>query len=106
MLAHGGTSAWHRVDATELWLWHSGAPLELSLADDLASPRVIRLGPSDQFQGLVPAFTWQSARSTGDWTLVSCVVAPAFSFDGFELAKPEALPLDPARGKRPQTRST
>ena len=37
---------------------------------------------------VVPPGCWQSARSEGAWTLVSCVVAPAFEFAGFELAAP------------------
>jgi uncharacterized protein len=37
---------------------------------------------------VVPAHNWQAARSTGDWTLVSCTVSPGFRFDGFELAAP------------------
>jgi predicted cupin superfamily sugar epimerase len=39
-------------------------------------------------QVVVPAGAWQAARPLGDWTLVGCIVAPAFSFDGFELAPP------------------
>ena len=88
LLARDEISARHRIDAAELWLWHAGASLEMSIAS-----RSVRLGPaldsSEQVQALVPAHAWQSARSTGDWTLVSCVVAPAFSFDGFELATAE-----------------
>ena len=34
---------------------------------------------------VVPAGTWQSATPLGEWTLVSCVVAPGFEFEGFEL---------------------
>jgi hypothetical protein len=37
---------------------------------------------------VVPAHHWQAARSTGDWTLVSCVVSPGFRFEGFTLAAP------------------
>jgi predicted cupin superfamily sugar epimerase len=88
LLADGETSAWHRVDAAEIWLWHAGAPLEL-LMGDMASPAVTHLGPlwpEQKLQAVVPAGIWQAARSTGAWTLVSCIVAPAFSFDGFELA--------------------
>ncbi|HEX7196251.1 MAG TPA: cupin domain-containing protein, partial [Candidatus Limnocylindria bacterium] len=50
-----------------------------------------------------PRGAWQSARSLGDWSLMSCVVAPAFSFDGFELAPsgwspvPES-PAEPSPG--------
>jgi hypothetical protein len=37
---------------------------------------------------VVPPRCWQTAWSLGAWTLVSCVVAPAFEFAGFELASP------------------
>lgn len=87
LLAAGEESAWHKVDAAELWLWHAGAPLAL----ELSPPRTaLRLGPNlaehETLQGIVPAECWQSARTLGAWTLVSCVVAPAFAFDGFTLA--------------------
>jgi predicted cupin superfamily sugar epimerase len=86
-------SHWHRVDATEIWHFHAGAPLILSLAETAAGPvRDQRLGPDvlagDMPQGIVPAHHWQAARSTGDWTLVGCTVSPGFRFDGFELAPP------------------
>ncbi|HWA21431.1 MAG TPA: cupin domain-containing protein, partial [Caulobacterales bacterium] len=32
------------------------------------------------------------AESLGDWTLVSCVVAPGFDFAGFTLAPPGWAP--------------
>jgi predicted cupin superfamily sugar epimerase len=44
-------------------------------------------------QGIVPAGAWQSAESLGPWTVVSCVVAPAFRFEGFELAPPGWSPV-------------
>jgi predicted cupin superfamily sugar epimerase len=37
---------------------------------------------------VVPAGCWQTARSLGDWTLVSCIVAPAFEYASFEMALP------------------
>jgi len=37
-------------------------------------------------QVVVPAGAWQAARPLGTWTLVGCIVSPAFEFDGFELA--------------------
>ena len=92
LLEAGQVSAWHRIDATEVWLWHAGAPLKLSLAAaGDAAPQTHRLGPDvlagERPQVVVPTGWWQSATSSGDWTLVSCVVAPAFSFDGFEMAE-------------------
>jgi predicted cupin superfamily sugar epimerase len=39
-------------------------------------------------QVVVPSGAWQAARPLGAWTLVGCIVAPAFEFAGFELAPP------------------
>ena len=39
-------------------------------------------------QHLVRPNAWQSAEALDGWTLTACVVAPGFSFDGFELAPP------------------
>ncbi len=90
LLKAGERSHWHRVDADEIWLWHAGAPLVLSLAEDDVRARAVRLGPDvlggEMPQVVVPSGWWQAAQSTGDWTLVSCTVSPGFQFDGFELA--------------------
>lgn len=90
LLAAGEHSHWHRVDADEIWLWHAGAPLILSVGVEATTD--IRLGPDvlggEAPQAVVPAGHWQAARSTGDYTLVSCTVSPGFRFEGFELAPP------------------
>ena len=44
--------------------------------------------PVDCIDMVAPRGAWQAARTLGDWTLVGCVVAPACSFEGFELAPP------------------
>ncbi|MCE8009289.1 cupin domain-containing protein [Aestuariivita sp.] len=92
LLKNGERSHWHRVDATEIWLYHSGAPLVLSLSatdegpaqDHLLSPDLIKGSP----QIIVPTGHWQAAATTGAYTLVSCTVSPGFQFDGFTLAPP------------------
>ena len=92
LLKRGERSHWHRVDTAELWFWHAGAPLTLRMAETEAGPATPHsLGPdlgSARPQIVVPTGHWQSAETLGDWTLVSCIVAPAFSFDGFTLAPP------------------
>jgi hypothetical protein len=91
LLVAGERSRWHRVDADEIWLFHAGDPLAIDVAA-AAGATVERhvLGSSvavgERPQVVVPAGTWQSASPLGGWTLVSCVVAPGFVFDGFELA--------------------
>jgi len=90
LLRAGEVSRWHRVDASEVWHWYAGDPLELSISENGASPDIHILGnriaADERPQAVVPAGAWQSARSLGDWTLVGCTVAPGFMFEGFELA--------------------
>ena len=92
LLKAGEASHWHRVDATEIWLFHAGAPLLLSIAADDAGPATDHMLTPDLTEGapqiIVPRDHWQAARSTGDYTLVSCTVSPGFRFDGFILAPP------------------
>ena len=98
LLRAGERSHWHKVDASEVWHWHAGAPLRLSIADG-ADRRDLRLGPDlaagERPQGVVPPFAWQAAETLGAWTLVGCTVAPAFDFAGFELAPPAWEPGQP-----------
>lgn len=96
LLAADQVSAWHKVDASEIWLWQAGAPLALSVSHDGVTAAARHLGPDlrsgQRPQAVVPAHAWQAAESLGAWTLVSCVVAPGFEFSGFELAPPDWRP--------------
>ncbi len=89
-------SAWHRVDASELWIWQAGSPLVLTTSEDGHDAQARHLGPDlamrQSLQFLVPPGCWQTAVSIGHWTLMCCVVAPAFRFEGFELAPPDWRP--------------
>ena len=89
LLKAGERSDWHRVDATEIWLYHAGAPLVLGMAETHKDPATDHLLTPDLTQGapqiIVPEHHWQRARSTGDYTLVSCTVSPGFTFHGFTL---------------------
>ena len=93
LLKAGENSHWHRVDATEIWHYYAGATLILRIAETRDGPvRMSRLGPNlanEHPQVIVPPGHWQSAETTGDWTLVGCTVSPGFQFEGFELAPPE-----------------
>jgi len=103
LLPGGGISAWHRVDAAEVWHFYAGAALELKIAAQGAPIEVLRLGAAlatgERPQAVVPAGVWQSARSLGpgphEWTLIGCTVAPGFEFAGFELAPADFSP-DPS----------
>jgi len=92
LLRQGERSHWHRVDAAELWIWQAGAPLLLRTGADGRQVLGPSLSAGESLQRLVPRHCWQSAHSLGPWTLCSCLVAPAFMFEGFELAPPDWQP--------------
>ncbi len=100
LLEKGQRSHWHKVDATEIWLWHSGNPLDLSLSDPTGNAvAAIRLGPDitggQRVQQVIRPDEWQAAEALEgehDYTLVSCIVSPAFEFSGFTLAPPDWQP--------------
>ncbi len=89
LLLEGEVSAPHRIDATELWHFYAGDPLELTLQRSDGTQRVQVLGPDIDFgqlpQAVVEPGVWQSARPLGRFTLIGATVTPAFRFEGFEL---------------------
>ncbi|MDH3660006.1 MAG: cupin domain-containing protein [Alphaproteobacteria bacterium] len=96
LLQAGEVSAWHRIDATEIWHFAAGDPLVLTLSADGCNAKARHLGPDletgQHAHVVVSRDCWQTATSLGAWTLVSCIVAPAFAFAGFEMAPPDWRP--------------
>jgi predicted cupin superfamily sugar epimerase len=94
LLRPGEQSAWHRVDAAEIWHHYAGAALRLSVAASSGLEPARRLVLGDDIsagqrpQVIVAPGEWQSAMTLGAWTLVGCTVSPAFRFEGFELGPP------------------
>lgn len=77
--------------SVEVWHHYAGAPLQLSLSWNDGTPvRDVVLGKDvlkgERPQVVVASGEWQHAVSLGDWTLVGCSVAPAFTMDKFEMA--------------------
>jgi len=62
LLAAGERSHWHRVDATELWLWHAGAALRLAQSAD-------GVGETGQVLGARPGVRCTAAGSGAAWLL-------------------------------------
>jgi hypothetical protein len=104
VLQAGEVSHWHRIDALETWHWYAGAPLLLTVSENGHDAWVRHLGAElvldQEPQLVVPAGAWQKAESLGPWTLVGCAVAPAFSFEAFELAPRDWEPQPRPSGRR------
>jgi predicted cupin superfamily sugar epimerase len=92
LLSSGECSAFHRVRSEEVWVHLAGAPLELVLLD--RAPRTHLLTPAggDGTPLVVVApGRLQAAHTMGEWTLVTCFVAPGFDFDDFEMPSRDTL---------------
>jgi predicted cupin superfamily sugar epimerase len=85
LLKAGEVSRWHKVDATEIWHYYRGAPVELRIGRETHIVGAA-LERGERPQAVVPPGMWQTARSLGEYSLVGCTVAPGFDFKGFELA--------------------
>ncbi len=101
LLRSEDVSHFHRIKSDELWFWHEGSPLSVHVLGEKGH-EILKLGPvSDSSalpQHLVRANTifGSSVDQPGHYALVSCVVAPGFDFEDFELFKTEdLLPLFP-----------
>lgn len=93
LLPAGDASAWHQVDADELWLWHGPGPVTLQLGGKGERPvagasHVLGPRPDGTLAGqlVVPAHAWQRTLPADEDALCSCVVSPGFVYAGFSLA--------------------
>jgi hypothetical protein len=106
-------SRFHRLLSAEIWLHQGGAPLELIMLSRREGLQAVTLESVGAEDVPAPELTWQAARvvsdptasdsvaaGTGadgdpgaaeDWSLVSCVVAPGFDYEDFELARRDDL---------------
>jgi predicted cupin superfamily sugar epimerase len=101
LLTSKNVSRFHRIKSDELWFYHAGSPLIVHTLDENGHTQNhvgldFQAGQYPQF--LVPKNTifGSSVLNEDSYSLVSCVVAPGFDFEDFELfTKAELLPLFP-----------
>lgn len=91
LLTRGDVSRWHVVDADEAWHFYEGDAIELYIMPpDFSGVEKINLGLFDSTTKtkpvhVVPAGWWQASRSSGEYSLCGCSVAPGFEFEGFRM---------------------
>ena len=93
LLEGSGISSWHKLLSDEIWTWHSGGSLKMTLGGEGPGPmagKELLLGPryakGESFQIIAPARSWQTTRIiSGEYALVSCIVSPAYHPDDFIL---------------------
>ena len=86
------------VQQNEILHFYSGDPLEVYTSKDGISYDLILLGANNNYIFTVASNTWFAMRTSGNFSLIGCTVAPPFEFSDFELApatwKPSEFKID------------
>jgi predicted cupin superfamily sugar epimerase len=91
LLPAGTVSRLHSVRSEELWLHHAGDTVELTVKPEVdaeGTTHCIGRGGSEVLQARIPAGWYQTAAPVDGevgWTLVACLVTPAFEFEDLEI---------------------
>lgn len=91
LLTSDNVSNFHRIKSDELWFHHKGSPITVHTLTEANGHQMIKVG-SDLNEGEVPQalvkggiIFGSSVDNENSYALVSCVVAPGFDFEDFEL---------------------
>lgn len=96
LLETGEVSHFHRLKSDEVWYYHSGTPLTIYMISPEGERIDCELGldidKGEMPQVLVPkGYIFGSAQNEEGYSLVGCMVAPAFKFEDFELFERKVL---------------
>lgn len=91
LLRSGEVSHFHRLVQDELWYYHAGSPLTVSVIHPDGSYQEHHIGPNldagQSLQAIIPGGSifgsW--AHQPDTFSLVGCMVTPGFDFRDFEL---------------------
>ncbi|MBS6501476.1 MAG: cupin domain-containing protein [Clostridium sp.] len=96
LLRTGEVSNFHRLKSDELWYYHDGEALTIYMISpegELITKQLgINIEKGEVPQALVPkGYIFGSAMNNEGFSLVGCMVAPAFEYEDFELFEREYL---------------
>ncbi|MGL5416503.1 MAG: cupin domain-containing protein [Clostridium sp.] len=96
LLRTGEVSHFHRLTADEMWYYHDGEGLTIYMISPSGELITKQLGldieKGESPQVLVPkGYIFGSAMNNEGFSLVGCMVAPAFTFDDFKLFERKEL---------------
>lgn len=90
LLETGEVSNFHRLTSDEMWYYHDGQALTIYMitpdGDLITNQLGLDIEKGEIPQVLVPkGYIFGSSMNNDGFALVGCMVAPAFTFDDFEL---------------------
>lgn len=100
LLEHLNSSHFHRLTVDEIWYFHAGNPLTIHMIHPNGDYETIALGidlpDGPRLQYRVPAgvIFGSSVETTDGFSVVSCMCAPGFTYEDFELFSTKELVKD------------
>ncbi len=94
LLKDNDISAFHRLhDMVEIWYYHAGERLNIYVIGSDGGLTVHHLYANNEMQVVINSGEWFAAEiaSKKGFCLVGCAVAPAFTFDKFEIAQKKQM---------------
>jgi predicted cupin superfamily sugar epimerase len=80
------TSIYYLLQHHERSRWHTVEPMAGWFVRGVLAPPATRTDPAgaqSEPAAVIPAGTWQAARTLGDYSLIGCSVGPGFEFADF-----------------------
>tara|TARA_B100001063_G_C16527550_1_gene434721 strand:+ start:207 stop:617 length:411 start_codon:yes stop_codon:yes gene_type:complete len=87
-------SHWHRLTKNETLHFYKGDPLIIYVSKDGIDYSSVIIGENDNFHYTVRSQNWFAMKSSGDYSLIGCTVAPGFDYKDFELAPADWKPTN------------
>ena len=90
LLDAGEISHFHEIDCDEIWYWHEGCGMKITVLTDGGREEILLgldTGRGERAMAVIPAgsvFAAENLRNDG-YTFVSCVTTPQFEYSGFRL---------------------
>lgn len=95
VLEDNNPSNFHKIQSDEMWYYHDGNPLTVHCIYPDGKYEKTKIGKNvqagEKLHYLVPRGTIFGSSVDEDYSLVSCLVSPGFSFEEFELFKCDDL---------------
>ena len=97
LLDSGEVSQFHQIDCDEIWFFHEGCGIKISIMAPNGDVSHLYLGndieKGQRAMAIVPKGSIFSAVNLDDsgYSFVSCVTAPKFSYDGFRLVPEDEI---------------
>ena len=94
LLEGGDISHFHQIDCDEIWYYHEGSALKITLiVNGKVSEMIIGMGEGQTAMAIIPKGAIFAAENLdkSSYCFMSCATTPKFTYDGFRLVDSDEI---------------